>query len=137
MSSSIRLTNSGAPDTPPAGYARIFVQDYNGRLHLKMIRPDGSIQVFGTLDAVVQIVEGGTGISDIPGVGQFLIGTGDGYRVGDIVAGPGVIAYEVLKILLIFLPANLHLLGHTTLARPVAAATPSESARPPEAVGLA
>lgn len=90
MSSSIRLTNSGAPDTPPAGYARIFVQDYNGRLHLKMIRPDGSIQVFGTLDAVLPIVQGGTGISDIPGVGQFLIGTGDGYRVGDIVAGPGV-----------------------------------------------
>jgi hypothetical protein len=90
MSSSIRLTNSGAPATPPPGYARIFLEDFNGRLHLKMIRPDGSIQVFGTIDPVLPIIQGGTGVSDIPGIGQFLIGTGDGYRVGDIVAGPGV-----------------------------------------------
>lgn len=90
MSSSIRLTNSGVPDTPPSGYARLFLQDFEGILHLKMIRPDGTIQVFGTLNQVLGIDRGGTGTDVIPGVGQFLIGTGDGYRVGDIVAGPGV-----------------------------------------------
>lgn len=90
MSSSIRLTSSGAPDTPPIGYARIYLDDYNGRLHLKMIRPDGSIEVFGTLNLPLDIENGGTGLQDMPGVGQFLIGTGDGYRIGDIIAGAGV-----------------------------------------------
>ena len=91
MSSSIRLTTSGAPDTPPLGYARIYLDDYNGRLHLKMIRPDGSIEVFGTINLPLDIENGGTGVTDTPGIGQFLIGTGDGYRIGDISAGPGII----------------------------------------------
>ena len=89
MSSSIRLTTSGAPDTPPLGYARIYLDDYNGRLHLKMIRPDGSIEVFGTLNLPLDIEHGGTGVLETPGVGQFLIGTGDGYRIGDISAEIG------------------------------------------------
>ena len=91
MSSSIRLTTSGAPDTPPLGYARIYLDDYNGRLHLKMIRPDGSIEVFGTLNLPLDVENGGTGVQDTPDVGQFLIGTGSGYRIGDIVAGAGII----------------------------------------------
>ena len=91
MSSSIRLTNSGAPETPPIGYARIFVGEYQGRLHLKMVRPDGTIEVFGTLNLPLDIENGGTGVTDTPGIGQFLIGTGEGYRIGDISAGPGII----------------------------------------------
>lgn len=90
MASSIRLTNTGAPETPPAGYARIFVEEYNNRLYLKMKRPDGSVQVFGTINLPLEVDMGGTGLSQIPQVGQFLIGTGTGYRIGDIVAGPGV-----------------------------------------------
>lgn len=90
MSSSIRLTTSGAPDTPPLGYARIFVEDFNGKLYLKMIRPDGSIEVFGTLNTPLDVTLGGTGLGDIPQEGQFLIGTGTGYRIGDIIAGAGV-----------------------------------------------
>lgn len=90
MSSSIRLTNSGAPDTPPIGYARIFVGEYQGRLHLKMVRPDGTIEIFGTIDIPLPVDRGGTGIVDTPGIGQFLIGTGTGYRIGEISAGPGI-----------------------------------------------
>ena len=90
MSSSIRLTSSGVPDTPPIGYARIFV-DYEGDvLYLKMIRPDGSIQAFGTISTPMEISVGGTGTTTAPQVGQFLIGTSSGYRVGDIVAGDGI-----------------------------------------------
>lgn len=90
MASSIRLTNSGAPDTPPAGYARLYLEDYNGQLYLKMKRPDGSVQVFGTIDIPLTIEQGGTGLTTTPDVGQFLIGTGTGYRLGDIVAGSGI-----------------------------------------------
>jgi hypothetical protein len=90
MSSSIRLTTSGVPDTPPTGYVRLFVDVHNGVLYLKMRRPDGSIQVFGTINMPLDVVQGGTGTSTIPAIGQFLIGTGTGYRVGDIVAGNGI-----------------------------------------------
>lgn len=90
MSSSIRLTSSGAPETPPLGYARIFVEEYSGKLQLKMIRPDGSIEVFGTIGTPLEVEYGGTGLSDIPEIGEFLIGTGTGYRLGQIVAGSGV-----------------------------------------------
>lgn len=90
MSSSIRLTNSGAPETPPIGYARIFVQDYEGKLHLKMVRPDGTIEVFGTLNMPLAVNMGGTGLDQTPNIGQFLIGTGEGYRLGDIIAGSGI-----------------------------------------------
>lgn len=90
MSSSIRLTATGAPEIPPSGYARIFV-DYEGDvLYLKMIRPDGSIQAFGTISTPMEISVGGTGTTTEPQVGQFLIGTSSGYRVGDIVAGDGI-----------------------------------------------
>lgn len=90
MASSIRLTNTGAPETPPAGYARIFVEEYNQKLYLKMKRPDGSIEVFGTINIPLDITNGGTGVTEIPQLGQFLIGTGTGYRLGDITAGPGI-----------------------------------------------
>jgi hypothetical protein len=90
MASSIRLTNSGAPDTPPAGYARLYLEDFNGQLYLKMKRPDGSVQVFGTINTPLEITQGGTGLDAVPGLGQLLIGTGTGYRIGDITAGPGI-----------------------------------------------
>lgn len=90
MSSSIRLTTTGAPEAPPSGYARIFIAEYEGVLHLQMIRPDGSIEIFGTLNTPLDVNRGGTGLATIPQIGQFLIGTGTGYRVGDIVAGDGV-----------------------------------------------
>ena len=90
MASSIRLSNSGAPETPPLGYARIYVEEFDGVLYLKMKRPDGSVQVFGTVDQVIPAAKGGTGLTDTPDVGQFLIGTGTGYRIGDIVAGNGI-----------------------------------------------
>lgn len=90
MSSSIRLTSSGAPETPPFGYARIYIEEYNNRLYLKMKRPDGSVEVFGTINLPLEVDMGGTGLTEIPQVGQFLIGTGTGYRLGDIVAGSGV-----------------------------------------------
>lgn len=90
MASSIRLTNTGAPDTPPVGYARIYIEEYKGKLHLKMKRPDGTVEIFGTLDLPLGIEHGGTGITDTPEIGQLLIGTGTGYRIGDITAGPGI-----------------------------------------------
>lgn len=90
MASSIRLTNTGAPETPPLGYARIFVEEYNNQLYLKMKRPDGSVQVFGTINLPLNVDMGGTGLNQVPEVGQFLIGTGNGYRIGDIIAGPGI-----------------------------------------------
>lgn len=87
MASSIRLTNSGAPETPPSGYARLYIQDHEGKLHLKMIRPDGSVQVFGTIDTPNSIELGGTGVSDAPENGQLLIGTGTGYQLGTLTPG--------------------------------------------------
>jgi len=90
MASSIRLTYSGAPDTPPDGYARLYIDEYNGKLYLNMKRPDGSVQVFGTINIPLDVDQGGTGLSTLPGVGQLLIGTGTGYRLGDITAGPGI-----------------------------------------------
>lgn len=90
MASSIRLTYSGAPDTPPAGYARLYIDEYDGKLYLNMKRPDGSVQVFGTINTPLEINQGGTGLTSTPEVGQFLIGTGTGYRLGDIVAGSGI-----------------------------------------------
>jgi hypothetical protein len=90
MSSSIRLTSSGAPDTPPPGYARIFIEEYKNKLHLKMVRPDGTIEVFGTINLPLPVENGGTGIDTIPEIGQFLIGTGSGYRLGNISAGSGI-----------------------------------------------
>jgi hypothetical protein len=56
-----------------------------------MIRPDGTTEVFGTIDMPLSIENGGTGVTDAPGIGQLLIGTGDGYRIGDITAGSGII----------------------------------------------
>ena len=90
MASSIRLTNSGAPDTPPAGYARLYLEDYNGQLYLKMKRPDGSVQVFGTVNAPIEVTGGGTGIQQIPQIGQLLIGTGDGYQLSELTAGNNI-----------------------------------------------
>jgi len=90
MASSIRLTTSGTPDIPPAGYARIFVEEFEGKIYLKMIRPDGSIEVFGTLNSPLDITQGGTGVTSFPEIGQFLIGTSTGYRIGDITPGNGI-----------------------------------------------
>ena len=90
MASSIRLANAGAPDTPPLGYARIYVEDVDGVIYLKMKRPDGSVQVFGTVDEILNPNRGGTGLTAVPAVGEFLIGTGTGYRLGEIVAGSGI-----------------------------------------------
>lgn len=90
MASSIRLTTSGTPETPPSGYARLFVEEFDGKIYLKMIRPDGSIEVFGTLNSPLDINQGGTGVTSLPEVGQFLIGTSTGYRTGDITPGNGI-----------------------------------------------
>ena len=90
MASSIRLTNSGAPETPPAGYARIFVEEYENKLHLKMIRPDGTIEVFGTLNMPLEVINGGTGLQTVPQVGQLLIGNGQGYELNTLTAGTNI-----------------------------------------------
>lgn len=87
MASTIRLADAGIPETPPPGSARIFVEEYNGRLHLKMLRSDGSVEVFGNLSLPLGIVSGGTGSSLVPSVGQILIGDGSVYKPGNIVAG--------------------------------------------------
>jgi hypothetical protein len=87
MASTIRLADAGLPETPPPGSARIFVEEYNGRLHLKMLRPDGSVEVFGTLNLPLEVENGGTGTTQNPGIGQILIGNGTRYNVGNIVAG--------------------------------------------------
>jgi len=90
MASSIRLSDSGAPDTPPAGYARIYVEEFENKLYLKMKRPDGTVEVFGTLNIPISVEKGGTGLNQVPSVGQILIGTNGGYRLGDITAGNGI-----------------------------------------------
>lgn len=90
MASSIRLTNSGAPEIPPAGYARLYIQDHKGRLHLKMLRPDGSVEVFGTIGIPNLVELGGTGLSDIPESGQLLIGDGTGYKLGTLTPGTNI-----------------------------------------------
>lgn len=90
MASSIRLTNSGAPETPPAGYARIYVQDHEGKLHLKMIRPDGTVEVFGTINTPNLVELGGTGISETPDNGQLLIGNGSGYALSTLTPGTNI-----------------------------------------------
>lgn len=87
MASSIRLADAGLPDTPPPGSARIFVDEYNGRLHLKMIRPDGTVEIFGNLGLPLEVDNGGTGTSEIPEIGQILIGDGTKYTPGNIIAG--------------------------------------------------
>jgi hypothetical protein len=87
MASTIRLADAGLPETPPPGSARIFVEEYGGRLHLKMLRPDGSVEVFGTLNLPLEVENGGTGTTQNPGIGQILIGNGTRYNVGNIVAG--------------------------------------------------
>lgn len=87
MPSSIRLADAGLPDTPPPGSARIYIEEYSGRLHLKMIRPDGTIEVFGTLNLPLGVENGGTGSSDEPNIGQILIGDGSRYKPGSIVGG--------------------------------------------------
>jgi len=87
MASTIRLADAGLPETPPPGSARIFVEEYNGRLHLKMLRPDGTVEVFGTLNLPLEVENGGTGTSANPAAGQILIGNGSRYNVGNIVAG--------------------------------------------------
>lgn len=90
MASSIRLTNSGAPETPPAGYARLYVQDHEGKLHLKMIRPDGSVEVFGTISMPNSINLGGTGVAETPENGQLLIGNGNGYQLSTLTPGTNI-----------------------------------------------
>lgn len=87
MASTIRLADAGLPETPPPGSARIFVEEYNGRLHLKMLRPDGTVEVFGTLNLPLEVENGGTGTNQNPGIGQILVGNGTRYNVGNIVAG--------------------------------------------------
>lgn len=87
MASTIRLADAGLPETPPPGSARIFIGEYRGRLHLKMLRPDGTIEIFGNLELPIDVLNGGTGTSVVPNIGQVLIGNGTGYNVGNIVAG--------------------------------------------------
>lgn len=87
MASSIRLADAGLPEVPPPGSARVFIEEYGGRLHLKMLRPDGTIEVFGTLNLPLEVENGGTGSSELPGIGQILIGDGSRYKPGNIVAG--------------------------------------------------
>lgn len=87
MASTIRLADAGLPETPPPGSARIFVEEYGGRLHLKMLRPDGTVEVFGTLNLPLEVENGGTGTTDLPATGQILIGNGTRYKPGNIVAG--------------------------------------------------
>lgn len=87
MASTIRLADAGLPETPPPGSARIFVEEYNGRLHLKMLRPDGTVEVFGTLNLPLEVENGGTGTTANPAVGQILIGDGTRYKPGNITAG--------------------------------------------------
>lgn len=87
MASTIRLADAGLPETPPPGSARIFVEEYGGRLHLKMLRPDGTVEVFGTLNLPLEVENGGTGTTQTPLAGQILIGDGSRYKPGNIVAG--------------------------------------------------
>jgi len=87
MASTIRLADAGLPETPPPGSARIFVEEYGGRLHLKMLRPDGTVEVFGTLNLPLEVENGGTGTTQLPTAGQILIGDGTRYNPGNIVAG--------------------------------------------------
>lgn len=87
MAASIRLADAGLPEVPPPGSARIFAQEYGGRLHLKMLRPDGTVQVFGTINIPLEPENGGTGTTTLPSVGQVLIGDGSKYKPGNIVAG--------------------------------------------------
>ena len=87
MASSIRLADAGLPETPPPGSARIYIEEYGGRLHLKMLRPDGTIEVFGTLNLPLEVENGGTGSTLTPAAGQILIGTGTAYTPGNIVGG--------------------------------------------------
>ncbi|NDB56211.1 hypothetical protein EB169_10330, partial [archaeon] len=90
MSSSIRLTSSGAPETPPSGYARLYVEEFEGQLFLKMKRPDGSVQVFGTINTPMIIEQGGTGLTDLPQNGQILIGNGTEYVLNTLTAGTNI-----------------------------------------------
>jgi hypothetical protein len=87
MAASIRLADAGLPEVPPPGSARIFAQEYGGRLHLKMLRPDGTIEVFGTLNLPLEVENGGTGSVTLPTTGQILIGDGTRYKPGNIIAG--------------------------------------------------
>lgn len=87
MASTIRLADAGLPETPPPGSARIFVEEYGGRLHLKMLRPDGTVEVFGTLNLPLEVENGGTGTTTLPAAGQILIGDGTRYKPGNITAG--------------------------------------------------
>lgn len=87
MASTIRLADAGLPETPPPGSARLFVQEYRNRLHLKMIRADGTVEIFGTFNFPLETEEGGTGTTVTPTVGQILIGDGTRYKPGNIVAG--------------------------------------------------
>ena len=87
MASTIRLADGGLPEAPPPGSARLFLEQYNGRLHLKMLRPDGSVEVFGTLNLPLEVENGGTGTTQTPSTGQILIGDGSRYKPGNIVAG--------------------------------------------------
>ena len=87
MAASIRLADAGLPEVPPPGSARIFAQEYGGRLHLKMLRPDGTVQVFGTINIPLEPENGGTGTTTLPAIGQILIGDGTRYKPGNITAG--------------------------------------------------
>ena len=90
MASSIRLQDDGKPSIPSDGYARLFIEEIEGRYQLRMIRPDGSVETFGTIATPITRDIGGTGQQRAPQNGELLIGDGETYQLARLTAGNNV-----------------------------------------------
>jgi len=90
MASSIRLQDDGIPGTPGDGYARLFIEEIEGRYQLRMRRPDGTIETFGTIATPIARDLGGTGQQRAPQNGELLIGDGNTYQLRTLTAGNNV-----------------------------------------------
>jgi hypothetical protein len=90
MASSIRLQDDGTPGVPSDGYARIFIEEIEGRYQLRMIRPDGTVETFGTIATPIARDLGGTGQQRAPQNGELLIGDGNTYQLRTLTAGNNV-----------------------------------------------
>ena len=90
MASSIRLQDDGAPSIHSDGYARLFIEEIEGRYQLRMLRPDGTIETFGTIATPIARDLGGTGQQRAPLNGELLIGDGNTYQLRTLTAGNNV-----------------------------------------------
>ncbi len=90
MASSIRLQDDGKPSVPSDGYARLFIEEIEGRYQLRMLRPDGTVETFGTIATPIARDLGGTGQQRAPLEGELLIGDGNTYQISRLTAGNNV-----------------------------------------------